>query len=185
MKSKLRIIAGDWRGQVIRFDAQLDIRPTTDFSREMLFNWLQDSIAESKCLDLFAGSGALGLEALSRGASRAVLVDHSELCVRQLRKTKQKLNAGRAEIVCMDALKYLQGCNEKFDIVFLDPPFYQGMLDHVLRMLDRNKCFTSDGRIYVEFEKTSAELSLPTDWTILKSRISGNRQHHLILPCNK
>lgn len=151
----------------------------------MLFNWLQDSIAETKCLDLFAGSGALGLEALSRGAGKAVLVDHSKSCVRQLHKTKQKLNADKAEIICMDALKYLQGCNEKFDIVFLDPPFYQGMLDNALKLLDRNRCFTPDARIYAEFEKTSVELSLPTDWTVLKSRISGNRQHVLILPCNK
>ena len=151
----------------------------------MLFNWLQDSIAESKSLDLFAGSGALGLEALSRGASKAVLVDHSKSCVRQLHKTKQKLNADKAEIVCMDALKYLRGCNEKFDIVFLDPPFYQGMLENVLKMLEQSKCFTPDARIYAEFENTAVEFLLPTGWTVLKSRISGNRQHVLILPCNK
>jgi len=119
----LRIIGGQWRGTKLHFPDVAAIRPTPDRVRETLFNWLQPHIVGARCLDLFTGSGALGLEALSRGAAHATFVDTEALIVRYLRDTLARLHSDSGEVIQSDALSYLEHNTAKFDVVFMDPPF--------------------------------------------------------------
>src|SRR5580698_4144046 len=128
-QSSVRIIGGTWRGRRIAFPALPGLRPTPDRVRETLFNWLQHSIVDTTCLDLFAGSGALGLEALSRGAKQVIFVEQAEPAARNLREQCQRLGAGtKADLQHMGAARYLASPPRPFDLVFLDPPFHQDLL---------------------------------------------------------
>lgn len=149
-KNSLRIIGGTWRSRRIQFVDNPEIRPTPDRVRETLFNWLSDSIANVRCLDLFAGSGALGFEAASRGADQVVLVDKDKTCTVMLDKQKQLLDAHQLEIVHQDALAYLQNIAQQFDLVFLDPPFNSDLLEQSLRILIERQLVPIGGLIYVE-----------------------------------
>ena len=124
----LRIIGGTWRGRKWRFPEGADIRPTPDRVRETLFNWLGGRTQGARCLDLFAGSGALGLEALSRGAAHVSFVDSAEPAVRELRLRLAEWQAIGAQVERSDALAFLAGRSQPCDIVFLDPPFAAGLL---------------------------------------------------------
>lgn len=121
--NKVRIIGGKWRGRNISFPDVPGLRPTGDRMRETLFNWLAPVIPGARCLDLFAGSGALGFEALSRGAASCVFVEQHATVAAQLRETARVLDAATAEIVCMDMRQWLATQSAPFDVVFLDPPF--------------------------------------------------------------
>ena len=177
----LRIIGGSWRGRTWRFP-QGDIRPTPDRVRETLFNWLSTDIAGARCLDLFAGSGALGLEALSRGAAGAVFVERSADTARQLRQTLALWGGERAaaaQVHVAEANGFLTGKPEIFDIVFLDPPFGSGELPAVLAALARG-WLSPGGRIYVEHARGEALPALPAPWQELRSGSAGEVRYHLL-----
>ena len=134
--NELRIIGGEWRGRRIRFPARPGIRPSPDRVRETLFNWLAPVVEGSRCLDLFAGSGALGLEALSRGAAATTFIESDQLSADGLREITAKLAPGRAVVLQADALRWLAGPPQLFDIAFLDPPFESSLLTEALQKLD-------------------------------------------------
>src|SRR5690349_22897017 len=131
-KGQIRIIAGAFRGRRIRVAARPGLRPTPDRVRETLFNWLGQSLDGESCLDLFAGSGALGFEAASRGAARVVMVESDRAAFTALQAARETIGARAVELVHAEALAYLSRVRERFDVVFLDPPFGQNALPAVL-----------------------------------------------------
>jgi 16S rRNA (guanine966-N2)-methyltransferase len=175
---KLRIIGGAWRGRKLDFPAIEAIRPTPDRVRETVFNWLQNHIAGAHCLDLFAGSGALGFEALSRGATQVVFVERESRVVKYLRDTLQRLQ-GAGEAHESDALAWLTKHPQPFDIVFLDPPFADDMLAEVCRRLESGGWLAPSALIYLERAASNAALKLPINWELIKSNTAGQVGYHL------
>jgi 16S rRNA (guanine966-N2)-methyltransferase len=184
----LRIIAGQWRGKRFRFP-ELDIRPTPDRVRETLFNWLQTRIEGAHCLDLYAGSGALGLEALSRGAASVVFVEQQRSAVNALRQLLRDWQAGNATVVCDQALHYLASgpvppghageAVRGFDLVFLDPPYAAGELPAAAAALARAG-LAADARIYVEQHADAGQQqALPASWRELRAGKAGEVRYHL------
>ncbi len=178
-RHELRIIGGQWRGRRVRFPAAAAIRPTPDRVRETLFNWLQHAIAGSRCLDLFAGSGALGLEALSRGASQVVFVDRERAVIEQLNETLAKLGAKGAELQTHDARRFLECKAQPFDIVFLDPPFHRGFLPQVCSALEERGWLAPRAHVYVESPARDGAPVLPANWILVKSGRAGEVGYHL------
>jgi len=175
----LRIIGGEWRGRKIRFPPLEAIRPTPDRVRETVFNWLQSDVPGSRCLDLFAGSGALGLEALSRGASRVVFVDVDPGAARHLADTLRAFRCDRGEVVRADAARYLAGPPEPFDIVFLDPPYAVHALAETCRRIDAAGWLRPGGVAYLEDAASAGVPALPPGWTLLRSKRAGEVGYHL------
>lgn len=177
---ELRIIAGQWRGRRWRFPAGPDIRPTPDRVRETLFNWLQPRIEGSHCLDLFAGSGALGFEALSRGAATVTLVERSPAVALQLREAARLLAASGARIVQRDALAFLgEAQAAAFDIVFLDPPFHQGLVERAIGALCCPGMLSASALVYVESGKDEPAPQTPTSWTLYREKRAGQVAYRL------
>lgn len=145
---RVRIIGGDWKKSVLRFPALADLRPTPDRVRETLFNWLGQDLSGQSCLDLFAGSGALGFEAASRGARRVVLVERDREAARAMVANAERLAGTALQVVATDASVFLRTANERFDVVFLDPPFRQNVLPEVLANLPA--VLNAGARVYVE-----------------------------------
>ncbi len=175
----LRIIGGEWRGRKIRFPPVEAIRPTPDRVRETLFNWLQADTPGSRCLDLFAGSGVLGLEALSRGATRVVFVDSDRAVARHIGQTLAELGCTRGEVVHADAAAYLAGPVEPFDMVFLDPPYAAHALADTCRRIDERGWLRRGGLAYLEDAATGGPPALPPGWTLLRSKRAGEVGYHL------
>jgi 16S rRNA (guanine966-N2)-methyltransferase len=175
----LRIIGGSWRGRRFRFSAEATIRPTPDRVRETLFNWLRDSIAGARCLDLFAGSGALGLEALSRGAARVQFVDSDAAAAEDLRALLAQWGAQGGSVARMDVLRYLRTRAEPFDIVFVDPPFAAGLLGSATRLLEDRAWLAPGALVYLECAARSALPQLPATWVPLKAKRAGEVGYHL------
>lgn len=150
--SQLRIIGGQWRSRRLPVASVPGLRPTPDRVRETLFNWLQSDVVGARCLDLFAGSGALGFEALSREAAQVVLVEQHPVAFSQLQANVDALKAERVELINQDALVYLQSGIEPFDLIFLDPPFRKGFVDEVMALILANGLLKPDGVIYLEYE---------------------------------
>ena len=173
----LRIIAGAWRGRRWRFP-DTAIRPTPDRVRETLFNWLQDRIAGVRCLDLFAGSGALGLEALSRGAAEVIFVDSDRHAARALRELLADWGAPQAQVREGDALHMLSGRPQPMNLVFLDPPFAAGLLTPVARALVAGGWLADGALVYVE-HAASEPWAAPAAWQSLKSGAAGSVSYHL------
>ncbi len=176
---ELRIIGGTWRGRKLRFPANAAIRPTPDRVRETLFNWLAGAIRGARCLDLFAGSGALGLEALSRGAAHVTFVERDAAAVRELRTRLVEWQAGDARVERADALRYLAGEARPFDVVFLDPPFASGLLAHAAALLEERRWLEAGARIYVECAARDRLPPLPPRWQPLKEKQAGEVGYHL------
>jgi 16S rRNA (guanine966-N2)-methyltransferase len=167
-RNRVRIIAGKWRSRIVRFPAAAQLRPTPDRVRETLFNWLGQRIDGLACLDLFAGSGALGFEALSRGAARVVMVERDREVAAALRESAQGLEASGLEIVETDALAYLERGGEAFDLAFVDPPFAS---DLARRAIERLPARMKPGaRLYVE---SAAPLELEAPWRLLREDRAG------------
>ncbi len=175
---RLRIIGGNWRSRRLRVAESEDLRPTPDRVRETLFNWLQPWINGADCLDLFAGSGALGLEALSRGAARAVLVERDPAVIAVLKLNVAELDASGTEVVAADCMGYLQGMARAFDIVFLDPPYRSGLLPACCELLAHRGWVRPGGLIYLE-APGAQEPALPDGWTLVRSRRAGQVGYHL------
>lgn len=176
----MRIIAGQWRGRKLTFPDGHGLRPTSDRIRETLFNWLAPAFPGVRCLDLFAGSGALGFEAASRGAAQVIMVEKNPVAVQMLIENKQRLAAEAVEIVLGDALQYLAGINGSFDVVFLDPPFNDPQLrDSAVQMLVRSGCLRLGSYIYLETPKQAPEPVVPADWTPAKCKTAGQVTYRL------
>jgi 16S rRNA (guanine966-N2)-methyltransferase len=178
-QNQLRIIAGRWRGRRLRFAPVPGLRPTPDRVRETLFNWLGPVIAGARCLDLFAGSGALGLEAASRGAGEVVLVDSHASVVDTLRQQLQQLDAGQVRLVQADAAVYLRGGGQPFDIVFLDPPFGEGLLEGIMQQLEEGGWLSADAWVYLEAERGHV-YELPPNWAVHRSKTAGQVAYSLV-----
>jgi 16S rRNA (guanine966-N2)-methyltransferase len=175
----LRIIGGAWRGRKLRFPASAAIRPTPDRVRETLFNWLGARTRGARALDLFAGSGALGLEALSRGASHVTFVERDEAAARELRARLAEWQAGDASVERADALRYLTGEARPFDLVFLDPPFGSELLSEAALRLEERGWLRSGALIYVECAARAGLPPLPAGWQPLKAKRAGEVGYHL------
>jgi 16S rRNA (guanine966-N2)-methyltransferase len=179
--NSVRIIGGAWRGRRIAFPDLPGLRPTPDRVRETLFNWLQHAVAGARCLDLFAGSGALGLEALSRGAREVVFVEQASTAVSNLRAQLSRLDArAPARILEADALRFLQSPGEAFDVAFLDPPFGTGVLPQYVGLLETGNWLSNGGLIYLENGKREGVPTLPAHWELLKSKFAGEVGYHLV-----
>lgn len=171
---ELRIIGGDWRSRRLRFPDAGGVRPTPARTRETLFNWLSFHLAGRDCLDLFAGSGALGLEALSRGAGSVTLVDHTPELARALRDNLRQLKSVRGLVECASVDTYLaHRGRDPFDIVFMDPPFRQGWLDKILPALDRQGWVKPGGWVYLEHESEATTPPVPADWHLHRQKTAG------------
>jgi len=179
MANTLRIIGGDWRGRRIRFPGQGGIRPTPDRVRETLFNWLMGKVPGSRCLDLFAGSGALGLEALSRGAAHVTFVERDRENAARLRETAASLAPGRATVMEADALAWLEGPPQAFDIVFLDPPFAAGILAESMQRLDARGFLAPGAFVYVEMPASAGPPPLAAGWHLHRTGRAGAVGYHL------
>jgi len=169
----VRIISGQWRGRKIEFHDAEGLRPTGDRIRETLFNWLQDDLRGAHCLDLFSGSGALGLEAASRGAEMVVMVESNPRTVQQLQSQIARLGARQAVIWQGSALDYLARVDHPFDLVFLDPPFNSDLMDKALATLGATPAINANTRIYLEYPR-HREPELPTGWRFDKQKQAGD-----------
>jgi 16S rRNA (guanine966-N2)-methyltransferase len=175
---QLRIIGGQWRGRRWRFPLD-DIRPTPDRVRETLFNWLQFQVSGAVCLDLFAGSGALGLEALSRGAAEAVFVEQHAVAAAALRTLLADWKADNGSVLCCSADRYLQGAARRFNLVFMDPPYADGLLEPTARLLSAGGWLADDARIYLERSRREPLTALPSGWRELRAGTAGEVGYHL------
>ncbi len=177
----LRIIGGRHRGRRLRFPAGVDIRPTPDRVRETLFNWLQPRIASARVLDLFAGSGALGLEALSRGAGRVTFVERDRRAAAAIEELLREWKEDGAEVICADAVGWLGQSSRPapFDIVFLDPPYDSDVLAHTAAALSSGGHLAPDGRVYLERRAREPLAALPSAWRELRSGRAGEVGYHL------
>ena len=178
LTGKLRIIGGTWRSRHLSFPERAGLRPTPDRVRETLFNWLQPWLPGAECLDLFAGSGALGIESLSRGARSVVLVESDAVTAQALRANLDLLAAHAAELVCADARAFLQGTAHPFDIVFLDPPYQGGLLAECCTRLAAGGWVRPHGLIYLE-TAGDQPLPLPATWTLLHGKRAGQVGYYL------
>jgi len=167
-RNRVRIIGGEWRSRHVRFPASAPIRPTPDRVRETLFNWLGQRLDGLSALDLFAGSGALGFEALSRGAARALLVEGDREVAAGLRQSARELGAQGAQVVEGDALAYLARSAERFDLVFVDPPYASGLAERAMRELPAH--LNPGGRVYVE---SDSPIEPGAPWRALREGRAG------------
>jgi 16S rRNA (guanine966-N2)-methyltransferase len=177
--NRLRIIAGRWRGVPIVFPPLPQVRPTPDRVRETIFNWLQPEILGADCLDLFAGSGALGFEALSRGAKHVVFVDRDPKLAGHLRETAAKLRTQDVEIVASDALMFLQRRTQRFNVVFLDPPYASHLLADVCSRLVQG-WLAPNALLYLEAPADAGLPALPSTWSLHRSKQAGQVGYHLL-----
>lgn len=171
--NRLRIIGGQWRSRVLNFPDVEGLRPTTDRIRETVFNWLQPVIHGARCLDLFSGSGAMGLVALSRGAESVVMVDLNAKAAKQLRENVQILQAQNAQVIQADGLQYLSQAQGPFDVIFLDPPFAKDLLQRTLDSIESCQLLSANGWIYIECERQLQDLKIPARWQLHREREGG------------
>ena len=184
--NQLRIIGGEWGGRKLRFPDAPNLRPTPDRVRETVFNWLAPIIHGARCLDLFAGSGALGLEALSRGAVFTTFVDNHKKVIQALHSHLDLLKANdRAEVLNFDGVKFLSHDNfinteaRVYDVVFLDPPYHLDLMGKVVPLLEENKCLADNAMLYLEIEKRQSLPELPVNWKMLKEKTAGEVSYFL------
>jgi 16S rRNA (guanine966-N2)-methyltransferase len=171
--SKVRIIGGKWRGRALEFPVNAkQLRPTPGRIRETLFNWLANKIDGARCLDLYAGSGALGVEALSRGAAEAVFVEADRSTCQQLKKNLVRFGDA-SKIYAMDARRFVRQIGGNWDIIFLDPPYRHGMLIEILDLLDKQECLARGGLVYIEAERELGQPALPTGWRYIRNKHAG------------
>ena len=174
----LRIIGGDWRGRRLEFPSSPNLRPTGDRIRETLFNWLAAEVSGSRCLDLFAGSGALGLEALSRGARHCTFLETSSAAIEGINAHLSLLNAAdRGRVINTNALSWR---DDPFDIVFVDPPFSENLAIDSLRHLINNQLLTDSALVYLEVASTASLEDLPPALSIIRDKQSGAVRYLLL-----
>jgi 16S rRNA (guanine966-N2)-methyltransferase len=167
-RNRVRIIAGKWRSRIVHFPATAELRPTPDRVRETLFNWLGQRLDGQACLDLFAGSGALGFEALSRGARRVVMVESDRKVAAALRESARELGAAGVEVVNDEALAWLARTDERFDLAFVDPPYASALAQSALAALPSR--LNPGARVYAE---SARPLELPAGWRVVREDRAG------------
>ncbi len=172
-RSSLRIIGGSWRGRRVEFPCVEGLRPTPDRVRETLFNWLQPDIHGAACLDLCAGSGALGFEALSRGAASALMLEADPQAAQALRANAETLAAAECQVIRGDALAHLRTApSRRFDLVFMDPPFALALWQPLSQALCERDWLAPEALVYVEAPRDCPPV-LPTHWRLHKHRQAG------------
>ena len=178
---QLRIIGGQWKSRQIRFPDLVDLRPSPDAVRETLFNWLRNDLDSSDCLDLYAGSGAFGFEAISRGASSVVMVDNHNHVIKNLYETRELLHADDlVDIYHGRASQYLETTTRKFDVVFIDPPFKNYAIHADCQSLIDHQILNHDAKVYIESPKSNLPLPIPATWHIIRESQRGMVQSTLI-----
>lgn len=175
----VRIVGGRWRSRRISFADIPGLRPTPNRIRETLFNWLQFEIVGSRCLDLYAGSGALGFEAASRGAERVVHVDNNPCACRLLEENRVRLQASTNQVVRQDVADYLIGPAQPFDIVFLDPPFHQNLIEPTCAILETQGWLSNHATIYLETETDLILTAIPENWEPNRCKTAGEVTYSL------
>ncbi len=185
-QGSLRIIGGQWRRRRLMFPDEPGLRPTADRVRETLFNWLQPDVAGARCLDLFAGSGACGLEALSRGASSVVFVERNRRVVAAIRQNLELLAAEGASVINADVMQWLLSGQSgtgasamAFDLVFLDPPYDADLLPGACRKLDNSGMLAAGAKIYLENRSVITDAMLPESWYITRQSRAGSVYYYL------
>lgn len=173
--NRVRIIGGAWRSRQLRFPDRESLRPTPDRVRETLFNWLGQDLGGLACLDLYAGSGALGFEAASRGAARVVMVERDREAFRALQASAAALAAGAVELANADALEFLRGDRGRYDVIFLDPPFGGDDLERAMPLLPPR--LTAGGLVYCE---GGARRPAPAGWTVWRDGRAGQVRFQLL-----
>lgn len=176
---QIRIIGGQWRGRKLPVPDSPGLRPTTDRVRETLFNWLAPSMVDARCLDCFAGSGALGLEALSRYAASATLLEMDRSVSQQLQQNLTTLKATNGKVVNTNALTFLAQQGTPHDVVFIDPPFRKGLLEETLTLLENNGWLADDALIYVESEVENGLPPVPVHWDLHREQVAGQVAYRL------
>ena len=179
--NQLRIIAGQWRGRKLSFPSIEGLRPTPDRVRETLFNWLAGELTGASCLDLFAGSGALGLEALSRGASQVDMIDSAPQAIKQLKDNMTLLGCPSSQAQLANALQWLNQQTEgaHYDILFLDPPFHTGLAADCIDLLRHKNILKSRAWVYLEMGNDETLPVIPPHWQLHREKIAGQVRYQL------
>jgi 16S rRNA (guanine966-N2)-methyltransferase len=178
---QIRIIGGQWRGRKLPVPDSPGLRPTTDRVRETLFNWLAPSMVDAHCLDCFAGSGALGLEALSRYAASATLIEMDRAVSQQLQKNLATLQASHGKVLNANTLSVLAQPGTPHNVVFVDPPFRKGLLDETLSLLEKNGWLADEALIYVESEVENGLPVVPASWALHREKVAGQVAYRLFI----
>ncbi|MBR9728746.1 16S rRNA (guanine(966)-N(2))-methyltransferase RsmD [Shewanella intestini] len=177
---QVRIISGQWRSRKLPIHDLEGLRPTTDRVRETLFNWLATDIRGARVLDCFAGSGALSLEALSRYASFAQILELQKNAAKQLQQNLTTLNCDNAVVTQADTLAFLTTApTQAFDVVFIDPPFRKELASKTIALIDQHQWLNDEALIYVETETELTSLAFPESWTQLKEKVAGQVTYRL------
>lgn len=171
---QVRIIGGQWRSRKLPVSDVEGLRPTTDRVKETVFNWLAPYITDAQCLDLFAGSGGLSFEALSRYAQSALLLEKDRGAATQLTKNLSTLKCDNGVVKNTDSIKFLSApATNSFDVVFIDPPFRKNLLEQSCQLLEDNNWLSEDAVIYIEMESELTGADLPSNWQCLKEKTAG------------
>lgn len=178
---QIRIIGGKWRGRKLPVRDSEGLRPTTDRIKETLFNWLMPVVREARCLDCFAGSGALGFEALSRFADTVTFIELDKQNAQLLAENKTRLQAENATIINSNSLMVLNQIGNAFDVVFIDPPFRKGLLNETIELLEKNQWLADESWIYIESEAESSLTNIPVNWQLHREKIAGQVAYRLFI----
>ena len=176
----LRIIGGQWRSRKLKFNAAEGLRPTSDRIRETLFNWLSPIISGANCADLFAGSGALGLEALSRGAARCDFVDTSAAATAQISRNLSLLEA-KTRGIChrLTAHAFVDKATLPLNILFIDPPFAKGLVGPICQALSTGTCLANEAWVYIETPRGEPPPDCPGNWLLHRDKVTGDVAYRL------
>ena len=180
-KGEIRITGGKWKGKKIYFDLSDDLRPTPDRAKETLFNWLGQNLSEMNCLDLFSGTGALGLEAISRGAKRVTFVEKNKDYLQKIKKVHLDMSLKEnCDFFCAECLNWVRNYKSemKYDLIFIDPPFNKNLIDDLLTDILNKNLLSKNGKIYFEFEK-KLDLRIPDSLCLKKEKSLGEKSYVL------
>ncbi|WDI78470.1 16S rRNA (guanine(966)-N(2))-methyltransferase RsmD [Candidatus Purcelliella pentastirinorum] len=170
----IRIISGKWKGKKIIIPNIKTLKPTKDIIKETLFNWIEPYIYKSSCLDCFAGSGSLGLEALSRNASSVIFLEKDINIIKILKKNIKKLKILNTKIINTNAIKWIKKNEKKYNLIFIDPPFQTNLITEITHKIEINKCLKNESLIYIEQNNKNKNITLPKNWIIYKTNHSKN-----------
>lgn len=174
-QNTVRINAGQWRSRILKFPDSEGLRPTPDRVRQTVFNWLGQDLTSKACLDLFAGTGAMGFEALSRNAKQLTMVEYSKAVAKSLKENQALFKADNCQILNMDAMQFLASNQQQFDVIFCDPPYEKQWLDKLLPILGQH--LAAGGVLYVEAEY---QVESNGQWEVFKQSKAGNVYYHLL-----
>jgi 16S rRNA (guanine966-N2)-methyltransferase len=180
-KGEIRIIGGKWKGKKIHFELNDDLRPTPDRAKETLFNWLGQDLNEMYCLDLFSGTGALGLEALSRGAKKVTFVEQNKEYLKKIKNVYIGMTEKEdCDFFCAECLDWVKNNNSqtKYDLIFIDPPFNKNLIDDLLTTILKKELLSNNGKIYFEFEK-KLDFKIPKSLNLKKEKSLGKKSYVL------